>query len=179
MNNPLGASILSYYRYAEPQIFELTNYQKTRGYYYEIGFLNVLWRFKFKVIGSSKAHITDTGSKHWTSVSLHRTQRTNYLNELDEIREDADGDPKGLVRYGLHCYHSFLGSRILSGFRHVLEQDQKKHGKKDYKDSDIQDVVDHFQQKVDDIIDVNAATSADDHAEPDAEPSDHSDGYLE
>ncbi|KAJ7891632.1 hypothetical protein B0H14DRAFT_2560688 [Mycena olivaceomarginata] len=48
-------------------------------------------------------------------------------------------------------------------FRHVLEQDQAKHGKKTYKDSDIQEKVDKFQQKIDDIIDadaMDAATSA-------------------
>ncbi|KAK7020828.1 hypothetical protein R3P38DRAFT_2630067 [Favolaschia claudopus] len=92
-----------------------------------------------------KVYLKHPDSKFWDKLDA----------KLDEIREDADGDPKQLVR----------------GFRHVLEQDQKKHGKKDYKDSDIQDAVDNFQQKVDDIIDVNAATTADDDGEPDAEPS--------
>ncbi|KAK7020957.1 hypothetical protein R3P38DRAFT_3548341 [Favolaschia claudopus] len=92
-----------------------------------------------------KVYLKHPDSKFWDRLDA----------KLDEIREDADGDPKQLVR----------------GFRHVLEQDQKKYGKKDYKDSDIQDAVDNFQQKVDDIIDVNAATTTDDDGEPDDEPS--------
>ncbi|KAJ7816867.1 hypothetical protein B0H14DRAFT_3148482 [Mycena olivaceomarginata] len=71
--------------------------------------------------------------------------------KLETIRNDADGDAKKLVR----------------AFRHVLEQDQAKHGKKNYKDSDIEGKVDPFQQKIDDIIDIeamDAATSAQDHS---------------
>ncbi|KAJ7046336.1 hypothetical protein C8F04DRAFT_1323240 [Mycena alexandri] len=76
---------------------------------------------------------------------------TNFWDQLDakleQIRNDADGDPKKVVR----------------AFRYTLEQDQRKHGKKNYKDADIEDRVDDFQQKVDDIIDIglmDAATSA-------------------
>jgi hypothetical protein len=53
------------------------------------------------------------------------------------------------------------------GFRHILEQDQSKHGQKTYTDSDIPDRVDDFQQQVDNIIDIDigvmdVATSAQD-----------------
>ncbi|KAJ7306935.1 hypothetical protein DFH08DRAFT_1073190 [Mycena albidolilacea] len=73
---------------------------------------------------------------------------TNFWDMLDEklenIRNDADGDAKKLVR----------------GFRHVLEQDQAKHGKKNYKESDIQDKVDPFQKKVDDLLEIDAMDTA-------------------
>ncbi|KAJ7894693.1 hypothetical protein B0H14DRAFT_3426720 [Mycena olivaceomarginata] len=72
-------------------------------------------------------------------------------SKVENIRNNADGDAKKLVR----------------AFRHVLEQDTAKHGKKNYKDSDIEGKVDPFQQKVDDIIDVkamDAATSAQDQS---------------
>ncbi|KAJ7697760.1 hypothetical protein B0H16DRAFT_1484696 [Mycena metata] len=58
----------------------------------------------------------------------------NFWDELDKqlqkIRTDADGDAKKLVR----------------AFRYVLEKDQNEHGKKTYKDSDIEDNVDEFQK---------------------------------
>ncbi|KAJ7162514.1 hypothetical protein C8R46DRAFT_1283531 [Mycena filopes] len=77
----------------------------------------------------------------------------NFWDELDKalqgIRTKAAGDSKQIVR----------------AFRHVLDKDQGTHGKKTYKDTDIEDGVDEFQKTVDDIIDigvVDAATSAQD-----------------
>ncbi|KAF8156387.1 hypothetical protein K438DRAFT_2075626 [Mycena galopus ATCC 62051] len=84
-----------------------------------------------------KVYLTNPGSNFWDKLD----------SKLENIRNNADGDAKKLVR----------------AFHHVLEQDQAKHGKKNYKDSDIEGKVDLFQQKVDDIIDVeamDAATSA-------------------
>ncbi|KAJ7887447.1 hypothetical protein B0H13DRAFT_2342340 [Mycena leptocephala] len=88
-----------------------------------------------------KAYLKNPGSNFWDKLD----------SKLENIRNDADGDAKKLVR----------------AFRHVLEQDQAKHGKKNYKDSDIEGKVDPFQQKVDDIIDIeamDAATSAQDQS---------------
>ncbi|KAJ7826884.1 hypothetical protein B0H14DRAFT_3467391 [Mycena olivaceomarginata] len=73
---------------------------------------------------------------------------TNFWDQLDvkleEIRTTADGDPHKVIR----------------AFRHALERDQEKHGKKTYKDTDIQERVDDFQQKVDDIISIGAMNAA-------------------
>ncbi|KAJ7862743.1 hypothetical protein B0H14DRAFT_2739705 [Mycena olivaceomarginata] len=88
-----------------------------------------------------KVYLKNPGSNFWDKLDF----------KLENIRNDADGDAKKLVR----------------AFRHVLEQDQAKHGKKNYKDSDIEGKVDPFQQKVDDIIDIeamDAATSARDQS---------------
>ncbi|KAJ7860942.1 hypothetical protein B0H14DRAFT_3134710 [Mycena olivaceomarginata] len=62
-------------------------------------------------------------------------------DRLDEIRNEAKNDAKKLTR----------------GFRHVLTQDQDKHGAKDYVLDET--TVDDFQQQVDDIIAVDTATS--------------------
>ncbi|KAJ7854787.1 hypothetical protein B0H13DRAFT_2358274 [Mycena leptocephala] len=86
-----------------------------------------------------KVYLKNPGSNFWDKLD----------SKLENIRNDADGDAKKLA------------------FRHVLEQDQAKHGKKNYKDSDIEGKVDPFQQKVDDIIDIeamDAATSAQDQS---------------
>ncbi|KAJ7793509.1 hypothetical protein B0H14DRAFT_2622829 [Mycena olivaceomarginata] len=88
-----------------------------------------------------KVYFKNPGSNFWDKLDF----------KLENIHNDADGDAKKLVR----------------AFRHVLEQDQAKHGKKNYKDSDIEGKVDPFQQKVDDIIDIkamDAATSAQDQS---------------
>ncbi|KAJ7790278.1 hypothetical protein B0H14DRAFT_3570535 [Mycena olivaceomarginata] len=71
--------------------------------------------------------------------------------KLEEIHNKAGVDSKKLVR----------------GFRHILEQDQEKHGQKTYTDSDIPDRVDDFQQQVNNIIyidigSIDVATSAQD-----------------
>ncbi|KAJ7724640.1 hypothetical protein B0H16DRAFT_1895392 [Mycena metata] len=69
--------------------------------------------------------------------------------KLQDIREKAGGDSKKVVR----------------AFRSVLEADQAKHGHKTYKDSDMEDQTDEFQQTVDNIIDIgtmDAATSTQD-----------------
>ncbi|KAJ7894601.1 hypothetical protein B0H14DRAFT_3646286 [Mycena olivaceomarginata] len=68
-------------------------------------------------------------------------------SKLEKIREDANGDAKKLAS------------------RHILEKDQKEHGVKNDKDKDLEDTVDAFQKKVDDLLDIdvaNASTSAED-----------------
>ncbi|KAJ7772340.1 hypothetical protein B0H16DRAFT_1769097 [Mycena metata] len=112
-----------------------------------------------------------TCSDNFTISNLDLLQRQVYLKhpngnfwdqvdkKLEKIRTTANGDQKQIVR----------------AFRHALECDQAKHGKKSYKDSDIEENVDEFQQKVDDIMDIgamDAATSTQD--QPDAAPSSHS-----
>ncbi|KAJ7855642.1 hypothetical protein B0H14DRAFT_3865204 [Mycena olivaceomarginata] len=62
-------------------------------------------------------------------------------DRLDGIRNEAENDAKKLTR----------------GFRHVLTQDQDKHGAKDYVLDET--TVDDVQQQVDDIIAVDTATS--------------------
>ncbi|KAJ7349929.1 hypothetical protein DFH08DRAFT_958862 [Mycena albidolilacea] len=76
---------------------------------------------------------------------------TNFWDKLDlrlaKIRKDADGDSKDYK----------IPSRA---FRHILDEDQKKHGKNDTVFDET--AVDEFQQGVDDLIDIgviNAATS--------------------
>ncbi|KAJ6626598.1 hypothetical protein B0H10DRAFT_2210897 [Mycena sp. CBHHK59/15] len=73
---------------------------------------------------------------------------TNFWDKLDlrlaKIRKEADGDPK----------------KITKAFRHILEEDQKLHGKNDVVLDET--AVDEFQQGVDDLIDIgviDAATS--------------------
>ncbi|KAJ7712527.1 hypothetical protein B0H14DRAFT_2645204 [Mycena olivaceomarginata] len=73
---------------------------------------------------------------------------TNFWDKLDlrlaKIRKDADGDSK----------------KITKAFCHILDEDQKKHGKNDTVFDET--AVDEFQQGVDDLIDIgviNAATS--------------------
>lgn len=87
--------------------------------------------------------------------------------KLEKIREDANGDAKKIVRYvstslrGLNPY----SDQISRAFRHIVEKDQKEHGVKNDKDKDLEDTVDAFQKKVDDLLDidvVNASTSAED-----------------
>ncbi|KAJ7327985.1 hypothetical protein DFH08DRAFT_1026076 [Mycena albidolilacea] len=62
-------------------------------------------------------------------------------DRLDEIRSKAKNNAKKLTR----------------GFRHVLTQDQDKHGAKDYVLDET--TVDDFQQQVDNMIAVDTATS--------------------
>ncbi|KAF7378117.1 hypothetical protein MSAN_00236000 [Mycena sanguinolenta] len=75
---------------------------------------------------------------------------TKFWDKLDDriakIREDANSDAK----------------KITKAFRHILTEDQNKHGKKT--EYVLDEVVDDFQQQVDDLIDVGAleaVTSAD------------------
>ncbi|KAJ7703475.1 hypothetical protein B0H14DRAFT_3647363 [Mycena olivaceomarginata] len=96
------------------------------------------------------------GTSCSVSVALYLVQRKVYLKypnanfwdqldvKLEEIRTTADGDPHKVIR----------------AFRHALERDQEKHGEKTYKDTDIQERVDDFQQKVDDIISIGAMDAA-------------------
>ncbi|KAJ7310905.1 hypothetical protein DFH08DRAFT_974066 [Mycena albidolilacea] len=73
--------------------------------------------------------------------------RANFWDKLDlclaKIRKEADGDSK----------------KITKVFRHILDEDQKKHGKNNTVFNET--AVDEFQQGVDDLIDIgviNAAT---------------------
>ncbi|KAF8147461.1 hypothetical protein K438DRAFT_1626254, partial [Mycena galopus ATCC 62051] len=71
------------------------------------------------------------------------TKTWDKLDErLAEIRANAKGDAK----------------RITRAFRHVLTQDQDKHGAKNYVLDE--NAVDNFQQQVDDVIDVSAIDAA-------------------
>ncbi|KAF8202757.1 hypothetical protein K438DRAFT_1758070 [Mycena galopus ATCC 62051] len=86
------------------------------------------------------------------SARLSQEPGLNFWDKLDSklenICNDADGDAKKLAFP-------------------PCEQDQAKHGKKNYKDSDIEGKLDLFQQKVDDIINIEAmdtATSAQDQS---------------
>ncbi|KAF7335903.1 hypothetical protein MSAN_02327400 [Mycena sanguinolenta] len=70
----------------------------------------------------------------------------NFWDKLDDrlakIRKDAKGDAK----------------KITKAFRHILEEDQKTHGKNDVVIDD--QAVDEFQQQVDDLIDISALDAA-------------------
>ncbi|KAJ6556091.1 hypothetical protein B0H19DRAFT_1262202 [Mycena capillaripes] len=70
----------------------------------------------------------------------------NYWDKLDDrlakIRREANGDSK----------------KITKAFRHILEEDQKTHGKNDVVLDDK--AVDEFQQQVDDLIDIGAIDAA-------------------
>ncbi|KAJ7799764.1 hypothetical protein B0H14DRAFT_3491322 [Mycena olivaceomarginata] len=66
--------------------------------------------------------------------------KTNFWDKLDlclaKIRKDANGDLK----------------KITKAFRHILDEDQKKHGKNNTVFDET--AVDEFQQGVDDLIDI-------------------------
>ncbi|KAJ7763428.1 hypothetical protein B0H16DRAFT_1718657 [Mycena metata] len=83
----------------------------------------------------------------WCKVYL-KHPKGDFWDKLDlklqDIREKAWGDSKKVVR----------------AFRSVLEADQAKHGHKTYKDSDMEDQADEFQQTVDNIIDIGAMDAA-------------------
>ncbi|KAJ7753775.1 hypothetical protein B0H16DRAFT_1690685 [Mycena metata] len=79
-----------------------------------------------------KTFFKSPGAKFWDSVD----------GTLSKIRIRADGDNK----------------KIAKAFRHILDNDQAKHGSADYRPEE--ETVDLFQQQVDDLIDANAADAS-------------------
>ncbi|KAF8142844.1 hypothetical protein K438DRAFT_1784350 [Mycena galopus ATCC 62051] len=79
-----------------------------------------------------QVYLVCPGKKTWDKLDEH----------LAEIRANAKGDAKKITR----------------AFRHVLTQDQDKHGAKNYVLDE--NPIDDFQQQVDDLIDVNAIDAA-------------------
>ncbi|KAJ7700873.1 hypothetical protein B0H17DRAFT_925271, partial [Mycena rosella] len=70
---------------------------------------------------------------------------TNFWDKVDDrlakIRKQAKGD----------------ASKIVKAFRQLLKADRETHGVDDYELDE--EAVDDFQQQVDDVIDMDAATS--------------------
>ncbi|KAJ6617781.1 hypothetical protein B0H10DRAFT_1948115 [Mycena sp. CBHHK59/15] len=79
-----------------------------------------------------KTYLKDPSLKFWDTLD----------NDLAEIRTEAKGNAKKIAR----------------AFRHILTQDQAKHGVKDYKITE--DAVNDFQQTVNDLIEAGAADVA-------------------
>ncbi|KAJ7714590.1 hypothetical protein B0H16DRAFT_1742507 [Mycena metata] len=79
-----------------------------------------------------KTFFKSPGAKFWDAVD----------GTLSKIRTRANGDNK----------------KIAKAFRHILDDDQAKHGSADYRPEE--ETVDLFQQQVDDLIDANAADAS-------------------
>ncbi|KAJ7712286.1 hypothetical protein B0H16DRAFT_1814402 [Mycena metata] len=79
-----------------------------------------------------KTFFKSPGAKFWDAVD----------GTLSKIRTRANGDNK----------------KIAKAFRHILDDDQAKHGSADYRPEE--ETVDLFQQQVDDLIDANTADAS-------------------
>ncbi|KAJ7275679.1 hypothetical protein C8J57DRAFT_1504981 [Mycena rebaudengoi] len=77
-----------------------------------------------------KSFLKNSSSKFWDTVD----------EDLAKIRKKANGDSKQIIR----------------AFRHILKMDRETHGVDNYT---IADVVDTFQQDVDNVVDATAATT--------------------
>ncbi|KAJ6612185.1 hypothetical protein B0H10DRAFT_1952468 [Mycena sp. CBHHK59/15] len=80
-----------------------------------------------------RTYLKDSGVKFWNTLDF----------DLAEIRAEAKGTPRWLRS---------------TAFRHILAQDQTKHGVKDYEITETG--VNEFQQTVNDLIDAGAADVA-------------------
>ncbi|KAF7359606.1 hypothetical protein MVEN_00684400 [Mycena venus] len=99
--------------------------------------VNVMLASRIALMLQRKTYLKYPGLNFWDQLDLR----------LEKIRNDANGDAKKIVR----------------AFRHILEKDQNEHGVKNDNDKDLEDTVDAFQKKVDDILDIDvidASTSA-------------------
>ncbi|KAJ7797537.1 hypothetical protein B0H14DRAFT_2618837 [Mycena olivaceomarginata] len=79
-----------------------------------------------------KVYLKHPGTKFWDKLDLR----------LAKIRKEADGDSK----------------KITKVFRHILDKDQKKHGKNDTVFNEM--AVDEVQQGVDNLIDIGVINVA-------------------
>ncbi|KAJ6456739.1 hypothetical protein C8R45DRAFT_1186444 [Mycena sanguinolenta] len=79
-----------------------------------------------------RTYLKESGLKFWNTLDT----------DLAEIRAEAKGNPK----------------MVAKAFRHILAQDQAKHGVKDYEITETG--VNEFQQTVNDLIDAGAADIA-------------------
>ncbi|KAJ6559011.1 hypothetical protein B0H10DRAFT_2194958 [Mycena sp. CBHHK59/15] len=79
-----------------------------------------------------RTYLKDSGVKFWNTLDF----------DLAEIRAEAKGNAK----------------MVAKAFRHILAQDQTKHGVKDYEITETG--VNEFQQTVNDLIDAGAADVA-------------------
>jgi 7-cyano-7-deazaguanine synthase in queuosine biosynthesis len=87
---------------------------------------------------------------------------------LARIRKMGGNDAKKITKYWRSEYYPWTCINIdYRGFRQALEADQAKHGIQDSYELD-ETVVDEFQQKIDDLIDIRAVDAATSSAQGDA-----------